>query len=471
VDLIFQTILPFVGIIVVLIVIHELGHYITAKMTGVKVLEAGLGYPPRAWGFTWRDTIYSINWLPLGGFVRLLGEEDPSDPDSLAAKPRWMRLLVLASGSGMNFLLPILLFMLVFTIPRDVSVGLTQITSVVKDSPAAEAQPETIPPELEDQEAVGLEPGDVVIAVNGHETRNPSEVGRQIRLNMGEAITMTVRRTLDSGEVVVVDYRMQSRWAADDLVYTVQEGDTVSSVADALGTLPGVIIAAADIDTELDEGQELVIERGDETIEYTVQKDDFVALVARRLGVSSDEVREAAGLPDPDEALVPGEELRIGQGPTGITIAVWNPAFIESESFPPWEALPKGLGEYADTLVLFRNEIVSWFKGGSGPGFAGPVGIAQVTGEVVEESGWISLLELAALLSFNLGVINILPLPMLDGGRIAFVLLEIVRGGRRIAPEKEAIVHFVGLALIITMAVVITYFDVVRIVSGDSLFR
>ena len=470
-DLILHTILPFVGVIVVLIVIHELGHYITAKMTGVKVLEAGLGYPPRAFGFTWRDTIYSVNWLPLGGFVRLLGEEDPSDPDSLAAKPRWVRLLVLASGSGMNFLLPILLFMLVFMIPRDVSVGLTQITSVVKDGPAAEAQPATIPPELEEDEAIGLEPGDVITAVNGHETRNPTEVGRQIRLNVGEEITMTVRRTLDTGEVVLIDYRMQSRWAADDLVYTVQEGDTLSSISEELGVLPGIIIAAADIETELEEGQELVIDRGDETIEYTVQKDDFVALVARRLSVSSDEVREAAGLADPDEALAPGEEIRIGQGPTGITIGVWNPAFVESESFPPWEALPKGLNEYGETLVLFRNEIVSWFKGGSGPGFAGPVGIAQVTGEVVEESGWVSLLELAALLSFNLGVINILPLPMLDGGRIAFVLLEVARGGRRIAPEKEAIVHFVGLALIITMAVVITYFDVVRIVSGDSLFR
>src|SRR3989337_2448059 len=104
------SILPFVGMLVALIVVHELGHYITAKIFGIKVLEAGLGYPPGAWGFTWRDTIYSINWLPLGGFVRLLGEEDPRHPQSLAAKPRWVRLLVLASGSGMHFLLPIVLF-------------------------------------------------------------------------------------------------------------------------------------------------------------------------------------------------------------------------------------------------------------------------------------------------------------------------------------------------------------------------
>src|SRR4030042_941942 len=105
-----NSILPFVGILIALIVFHELGHFITAKLTGVRVLEAGLGYPPRVWGFTYKDTIYSINALPLGGFVRLLGEEDPGHPDSLAAKPHWVRLLVLAAGSGLDFLPPFLLF-------------------------------------------------------------------------------------------------------------------------------------------------------------------------------------------------------------------------------------------------------------------------------------------------------------------------------------------------------------------------
>ena len=469
-DVLFQTILPFVGILVVLIVIHELGHYVTAKLSGVKVLEAGLGYPPRLWGFTWRDTIYSINWLPLGGFVRLLGEEDPSDPQSLAAKPRWIRLIVLAAGSGMNFILPIFLFAAIFIIPRDVSVGLTQITSVVQDAPASQAEPVIAPDGLEPDEAIGLRAGDVIIAVNGNETRNPAEVGRQIRLNLGEMITMTVRRVLDTGEVALIDYRLESRWTPSDIVYTVEPGDSVSSVAGSLGLPWHTVAEAADIEHDLTEGRQLTIPDGDGATTYEVRADDTVGIVARRLGITRDDVRLAAGLPDP-ETLTPGQELRFRQGPTGITIATWNPAFIESESFPPWEAVPKGLDEYLETLTLFRNEVASWFSGGSTPQFAGPVGIAQATGEIVDQAGWIALLELAALLSFNLGVINILPLPMLDGGRIAFVLLEIVRGGRRVAPEKEAIVHLVGLALIITLVVVITYFDVARIIGGESLFR
>src|SRR3970282_1995323 len=144
-DRLLHTILPFVGVLVVLIVVHELGHYITAKLTGVKVLEAGLGYPPRIWGFHWRRHLYSINL---------------ATPGRLAAKPRWGRLIVLFAGSGMNFLLPIFLFALAFMIPRDVNVGLTQITGIAPQSPAEEA---------------GLQPGDVIFAIDGDEVRNGRE--------------------------------------------------------------------------------------------------------------------------------------------------------------------------------------------------------------------------------------------------------------------------------------------------------
>ena len=355
-----NAIIPFIIILVILIVVHELGHYITAKLFRVKVLEAGLGYPPRIWGFTWRDTIYSVNWIPLGGFVRLLGEEDPSDPQSLAAKPRWQRLIVLASGSGMNFLLPILLFALAFMIPRQVAVGPAFIDKVEPGAPAAEA---------------GLQNGDTILALNGESIKNVQEVGRLIRLNLGETITFTVKRQVFGGGSEVVTTPVHARWA-----------------------------------------------------------------------------------PPSD------------QGPTGIRIANLYP-FTETESFPPWEAIPKGWTATLESLILARNQVISMVKGGSGPSVAGPVGIAQATGQVVERAGWLVLLDFAALLSINLAIINILPLPMLDGGRIAFILLEIARRGKRIAPEKEALVHLFGLALIITLAVAITYFDVIRIVRGESLFR
>lgn len=356
----FNAIVPFVAILVFLIVAHEFGHFITAKLTGVKVLEAGLGYPPRIWSFTWRGTVYSINLLPLGGFVRLLGEEDPSDPQSLAAKPRPIRLLVLASGSAMNLILPVLLFAVAFIIPRDVPAGPAVIVDVVPGAPADEA---------------GLQPGDMVLAINGEKVKNTQDLGLQIRLNLGETVVFTVKRDDPLAGRQILDIPVYARWAPPE-----------------------------------------------------------------------------------------------GQGPTGITITNLYP-FTEKQSYPPWEAIPKGWTATLNALILARNQVISIFKGGAGPDIAGPVGIAQATGEVVEQSGWQTLLDFSALLSINLAIINILPLPMLDGGRIVFVLLEIVRRGKRIAPEKEALVHLVGLALIITLAVVITYFDVLRIIRGESLFR
>jgi regulator of sigma E protease len=130
-----------------------------------------------------------------------------------------------------------------------------------------------------------------------------------------------------------------------------------------------------------------------------------------------------------------------------------------------------GMRSTFDALKLARNEVISWFKGAARPQVAGPVGIAQATGEVVKEAGWKSLMDLAALLSINLAVINILPLPFLDGGRIVFVMLEILRRGRRIAPQKEALVHLAGMVFFMVLVVVISYFDIARLIHGDAFFR
>jgi membrane-associated protease RseP (regulator of RpoE activity) len=336
-------------------------------------------------------------------------------------------------------------------IARDVPIGLTQIAQVVANSPAQEA---------------GLKKGDVIFAINDHEVRNLQEAGTQIRLNLGETLTMQVKREGDFLEIPV-----HARWAAPDIVHVVEPDESASSVASLLGVAADSIREAAGIEYRLTEGQQLAIQDENHiVVSYEIRAGDSVASVARALGVDEEPVRLAAGLPDP-EALAPGQKLRLEQGPTGIMIGSLYPGMTESESFPLWEAFPKSIDTTFEVLTLARNEFISWFKGGGRPQVAGPVGIAQVTGEVVEEQGYRPLLDFAALLSINLAIINILPLPMLDGGRIMFVLLEIARRGKRVAPEKEALVHFIGLVLILTLAVVITYFDVLRVLRGESLFR
>src|SRR5439155_7204011 len=155
------------------------------------------------------------------------------------------------------------------------------------------------------------------------------------------------------------------------------------------------------------------------------------------------------------------------QGATGIRIGSQY-SFTEMHSEPPLNAVQHGVRTTFDSLKLARNEIISWVKGGSKPAISGPIGIAQTTGEVVRQAGWRSLVDLAALLSINLAILNILPLPMLDGGRMAFVLIEVARRGRRVSPQKEAMVHLVGMAALLLLVVVLSYFDVARIVRGDT---
>ena len=411
----FQSILPFLAIIVVLIVIHELGHYITAKLFGVKVLEAGIGYPPRIWGFKRGDTEYTINAIPLGGFVRMLGEEDPGDPRSLAAKPRWIRLVVLGSGAAMNVLLAIALFALAVSIPRTVDESRTRIAEVVPGSPAEEA---------------GLQVGDVIFEVDGHDVQNIGELSYRIRLNLGETVDVRVRREGGDGAEFIT-LPVFSRWATDTYIdadgVERPQGPTGITISPAFGSIRTLT---------LDEQEEI------------------------RLLILED-----AGLSATDE-LPPGEVV-----PTTQLVP-----FSGTQWEPPWEAIPTGVARSYESIILARNEIESRIRGGisgGGGGFqvTGPVGIAQLTGEVVDVAGWKSLIEFAALISMNLAVLNILPLPMLDGGRIVFVLIEYARRGKRIAPQKEAIVHLVGLVAMLTFAVIITYFDILRIIAGDGIIR
>jgi len=344
--------LLFVSILLALVLAHEAAHFATAKLFGIRVHEFGVGFPPRIGGKRFGETEYTVNWLPIGGFVRLEGEENPSGPRSLAARPAWQRLIVLSAGALM--------------IPHEVPEGNAEITQVVPGSPAAEA---------------GLQEGDVILAIEGRTTKNLIEASRYVRVYQGKTVDLLVRR---AGEELTIP--VYARWAFPD-----------------------------------------------------------------------------------------------GQGPTGIQIAPVavasdGSAFTVTESEAPWTAVGNGFRLTWDTMILARNQVVSWFKGASGPEFQGPVGIAQTTGEVASAAGSAQgaispLLELAALLSINLGILNLLPLPMLDGGRMFFVVVEVLRGGKRIAPEREALVHLVGFVAFMALALVVTFYDVSRIASGDSILR
>ena len=346
-------ILSAIGVIVVIIIAHELGHFITAKASGVKVEEFGLGLPPRLFSIRRGETLYSLNAIPLGGFVKMAGEEDPKAERSLASKGIGTRLLVLSAGSLMNALLPLLLFSIAFMIPHDVVIGQVVVEEVAEDSPAAGA---------------GIRPGDTIISINGKEINNTLDLSRYIQLNLGKETSFLVEHS----------------------------------------------------------------------------------------DLNQEEVK-----------LVPRWQPPEGEGAVGVAIRTLEPTIV-SQSEPFWKAIPMGVGQTIETLVLFKNGILSLLIGTVPLEVTGPVGIAQIAAEVAK-AGISPLLEFAAFLSINLAILNILPLPALDGGRIAFVLLEWARRGKRISPKKEGLVHLVGFFLLIGLILAITYQDIIRIISGDSL--
>ena len=371
-------VLPFFGVLVVLIMVHELGHFLAARAYGVKVLEFGMGLPPRLLSVRRGETVYSVNLLPLGGFVRVLGEGDPTEPEGLARRGTFTRLVVLSAGSLMNVLLPLLIFTALFMIPQKTVEGRVQLQEVAPNSPAEQA---------------GLRPGDFVEQVDGHRIANTSDLSYRIHLKLGSETTWDVLR----------------------------EKPRITGGL-PVGGDPGLTT-------------------------------DLPPAESTPLTVS----------------LVPRWKPPPGEGNVGIVIATTSPSVV-SRSKPVWEAVPHGFRRMGEILVLFRNEIFGMFIGDRNPQVAGPVGIAQISGEVAR-AGWVPLTELAALLSLNLAIINILPIPALDGGRVVFVLLEWVRRGKRIRPEREGLVHLVGFVVLIGFIVVVSYFDILRIIRGESLLR
>ncbi len=345
------TLVSFFILLIVLILVHELGHFFTAKLCKVKVVEFGIFLPPRIFSFKKGETIYSLNALPLGGFNKLAGEEDPKVPGSLAGKSIPVRLLVLSAGSLMNIILPLILLSIAYMIPHPEAVigdGEVYINEVAVNSPASQA---------------GIKVNDIIVSVNGESIFNTDDLERIITANLGTEVTIKIKHP-----------------------------DSTTT----------------------------------------------------------------------DVKLTPRLDAPEGQGPIGVAIVA-----VVRKSYPFWEAIPNGAISYWNMLLLFKDGIVGMIKGTVPFEVTGPVGLAQMTGEIVK-TGIAKFLMFAAFISLNLGILNIFPIPAMDGGRIVFVLLEWVRRGKRVSPKTEGMVHTIGFILLMILFLVIAYKDILRLASGEG---
>lgn len=387
-----------VPVLAFLVFVHELGHFVAAKKFGIKVLEFGFGFPPRLWGIRRGETIYSINAIPLGGFVRMLGEEDPADPRSFARQAVWKRVVVLCAGSFMNFVTPLVIFTVVFMLPQQVPVGQVFVTGVAPGSPA---------------QAAGVRAGDQIMAIDGERVRFHGDLIAEIEVKLGAETELTVKRgSIVSGLGMSPD----------------------SSVVETLTVVPRMNPPSLTV------------------VETVTDPETEVSL------------REARRY---NARLTVGDTMT--QGAVGVMIGTSNVRLVEDRQ-PPLSAMGNAADQIVDVLTLTKNGFQRWAGGGPDPGFTGPIGIAQVTGEVAE-IGASPFFQLVAFISISLGIINLLPIPALDGGRLMFVLIEWARGGKRISPQREGLIHLIGFAALIGLIAVVSFFDITRILSGESLIR
>ncbi|MTI94461.1 MAG: RIP metalloprotease RseP [Firmicutes bacterium] len=325
----------------VIILVHELGHFLAARRVGIDVEEFAIGFGPKLFGFKPGATQYSVRLLPLGGYVRMLGEEEDlytENPGSYQNKTPLQRMFVIAAGPVMNFVLALVLFMVIFG-AFGIYVNEPLIGSVTPGLPAAES---------------GLQPGDRILSMNGTEPETWTDLQQYIHGSDGQPINMTVQRDAQMVELTVV----------------------------------------------------------------------------------------------PRDA---GEFYEIGIG-------------MSSRRLPVLESIKRGFQEtYYLTLAIFESIVMIFTRQIPAEDIAGPIGIVHFIGQAAR-AGIINVLSLAALISVNLGIFNLLPIPALDGSKLVILGVELVRR-KPLDPHKENLVHLVGFALLISLMIFVMYQDILRILN------
>ncbi len=334
-----------------IVLVHELGHFWAARLSNIRIEEFGFGLPPRAWKIAEKNgTIYSLNWIPLGGFVRPAGEDDPTIEGGLAGASKRARFFVLIAGSGANMIMAFVIFWIV-AITGSPAVAISEVNP---DSPAA---------------AAGLLAGDVVLEVDGIKADNSRVIADPMYAKGGQPVPMLILR----------------------------------------------------------DGQEILL----------------------------DVIPRASGEYDPET-----------EGPIGVALGLSEGG--ERIQRNPIEAAESAGSFIVDYVRLFVSVPGMLIRGELAPSEARPisiVGISQIAGQSVEATAntrdLFPVLNMIAFINVALGLTNLLPIPALDGGRILFVLIEAVRG-RRIEPEREGMVHIIGMLVLLGLMVLLVVQDIVN---------
>jgi regulator of sigma E protease len=437
VSLVLTRVVPFLIALGVLVFVHELGHFLVAKRAGIRVERFSLGYPPKAWGFRRGETEYCVSWIPFGGYVKVAGMADAGPDQATGApwefpsKPIWVRMAVIAAGPVMN-----LVFAFFVLWGLSFSYGIETFAGTrVKPAPGSAA------------EVAGFRAGDEVLTVAGRPVSDAYELMDALREGETRGLELTVRR--DADRTVVSLPVMPTAGYGLELLRPASVGYVVPGMpAEALGLQPGdEIIAVA--------GQAVSswAEMSQAVRRFPGQS---VALVWLRQG------QRREGTITPARKLE-GEEA-VGQ--IGISAAsIRHPVGV-------FAAAGMGLQGVLRSSYLIVDFLGQLFRGQrSTDELGGPLRIAQLAGQTAEE-GLSRFLGFLAMLSVNLAVINLLPIPVLDGGHLVFLTLEGIMRGPLSTRQRE-VFQQIGLVIMLGIMLLVTFNDLNQMVFHHvrALFR
>ena len=435
------TILSFLAVLGVLIFIHELGHYLAARHVGVRVEAFSIGFPPTAWGKQVGETEYRISWVPIGGYVKLFGQnvndENPNDPTNYAAKSLFQRLYILVAGPAMNLLFALIFMPLVFLIGMDMPAYLNEpplIRNVQQGSYAQE---------------LGIRANDEILAVNGTYVKNWEEVHSELaKVSTEETLTMEVDR---AGSLIILE-----------------GSGTAFQNAGPMGWSPFLAPVVGEF-TEQSPAMKAGIQTGDKVTRVNGQSildwSDISPAVQQFMHESvnnSETATKTLTVELERNGDIQFVEVAPYLEPKSQRWLLGMSMFKISHSFSFGESVILGTSRLWFLTKATFSFLGQMFQGeGSMDDLGGPVKIGMVIGDAVR-NGIAELFFLMSFISLQLGIFNLLPIPALDGGHIFMLLVEKFKGGPLSSGLREK-TQMVGFSLLISLMVFVTWNDLMSL--------
>ena len=434
--------LAFIVVLGVMIVVHEFGHFAVAKLLGVRVEVFSIGFGKRLFGFRKGDTDYRVAAIPLGGYVKMSGEtpldERTGDPGEFMSHPRWHRFLIAIAGPAMNIMLAIGLLTVVFAVHFEYPIFWDKpavIAGIKHDSAAANA---------------GIQAGDRIIRIDGVENPTWEQVYYKVVLSPNQPLNLTIQRGTQTFDKTIVPKAVtesqvgSAGWYADESVVVGNMESGMPAAKAGIKENDKIVAMDGKPLQSIDQMIEKLQETKDKPVEFTV-------------------LRNGQSLKIQVQPLLSTTET---SGEKRYRIGFQNTAEMKVVRLPLDQAFRHSLERNKkDSLLILELVEKLVQRKVSLRTISGPIGIAQQAGEAAQEKGWMPLIGFTAAISLNLGIMNLLPIPILDGGVILLLFIEgLMRRDISLAIKER--IYQAAFVFLILFAALIIYSDLAKTLPG-----